>query len=106
MCNGVTNNGQLVLTLPWPPSVNRYWRHVAVGHQIRAILSREAREYKNAVWTTVMAQRAAQGILWPVSVDVLLTPPDKRTRDIDNYNKGLFDALTEAGVWQGDHLIK
>ena len=53
-----------------------------------------------------MAQRAAQGILWPVSVDVLLTPPDKRTRDIDNYNKGLFDALTEAGVWQGDHLIK
>ncbi len=25
-------------------------------------------------------------------------PPDNRIRDLDNYNKALFDALTHAGV--------
>ncbi|MGP1938918.1 RusA family crossover junction endodeoxyribonuclease, partial [Citrobacter freundii] len=27
-------------------------------------------------------------------------------RDIDNYNKALFDALTHAGVWEDDSQIK
>jgi hypothetical protein len=31
-------------------------------------------------------------------VEILLYPPDNRRRDIDNYTKGLFDALTHAGV--------
>lgn len=29
-------------------------------------------------------------------------PPDARRRDIDNYNKALFDALTHAGIWEDD----
>ncbi len=28
----------------------------------------------------------------------MLYPPDQRRRDIDNYNKALFDALTLTGV--------
>ncbi|WP_159137369.1 RusA family crossover junction endodeoxyribonuclease, partial [Citrobacter braakii] len=33
-------------------------------------------------------------------------PPDARRRDIDNYNKALFDALTHAGIWEDDSQIK
>jgi len=29
-----------------------------------------------------------------------------RRRDIDNYNKALFDALTHAGIWEDDSQIK
>lgn len=31
--------------------------------------------------------------------------PD-RIRDLDNYNKALFDALTHAGVWEDDRQVK
>ncbi len=33
-------------------------------------------------------------------------PPDNRIRDLDNYNKALFDALTNAGVWEDDRQVK
>ncbi|HBU2527567.1 TPA: RusA family crossover junction endodeoxyribonuclease, partial [Klebsiella pneumoniae] len=29
-----------------------------------------------------------------------------RRRDIDNYNKALFDALTLTGVWEDDSQVK
>jgi len=41
-----------------------------------------------------------------VEVSVLLFPPDKRQRDLDNYLKALFDSLTHAGVWGDDSQIK
>ena len=40
------------------------------------------------------------------AVEITLYPPDARRRDIDNYNKALFDALTHAGVWEDDSQIK
>jgi len=39
-------------------------------------------------------------------VEIILFPPDARRRDIDNYNKALFDALTHAGVWEDDSQVK
>jgi Holliday junction resolvase RusA-like endonuclease len=33
-------------------------------------------------------------------------PPDARRRDIDNYNKALFDALTHAGIWEDDSQVQ
>jgi len=40
------------------------------------------------------------------AVEITLFPPDERSRDIDNYNKALFDALTHAGVWEDDSQVK
>ena len=37
---------------------------------------------------------------------ILLFPPDARRRDIDNYNKALFDALTHAGIWEDDSQVQ
>jgi len=42
----------------------------------------------------------------PLSVEVLLYPPDRRRRDLDNTLKGLLDALEHAGVYLDDSLIE
>ncbi|WP_275272978.1 RusA family crossover junction endodeoxyribonuclease [Pantoea ananatis] len=55
-----------------------------------------------------MAQlkRSPQPITVNVEVTLLLYPLDKRNRDLDNYQKALFDSLTHAGVWVDDRQIK
>ena len=41
----------------------------------------------------------------PVAVEIEAHMPDKRRRDLDNLLKGLFDALTHAGVWMDDSQV-
>ena len=45
------------LTLPWPPSMNTYWR----TFQGRMIISAKGREYRKAVADQVLIQRV-QGL--------------------------------------------
>jgi len=49
----------------------------------------------------------AQTIPFSCKVDIELQffPPDRRTRDHDNFEKVFWDALTLAGVWDDDSLI-
>ena len=93
------------LKLAFPPSVNHYWLHVP---KRGVVLSREARAYRLSVQNDVFMQLGfnVQPIVLPVSVALLLYPPDKKRRDIDNYTKGLFDSLTSAGVWLDDSQVK
>lgn len=46
-----------MITLPWPPSVNRMWRSV----RGRNILSQEGRQYRENGLTVVAAQSPATG---------------------------------------------
>lgn len=84
-------------TLPWPPSLNRYYR--VVGEKV--LISQEGREYRTLVCKTPLP-KAPTGRL---SVTLLIYPPDARRRDIDNLTKCLLDALTHAGVYEDDSLI-
>ena len=93
------------LVLPWPPSVNRLWRHVMIGKSVRTIVSKEGRDYKTAVKSYCLAQKAPVGIDYKVAVLIKLQPPDGRRRDIDNSCKALLDSLTASGVWVDDSLI-
>ena len=38
----------------------------------------------------------------PLAVSWLLSPPDRRARDVDNVRKVVADALTRAGFWVDD----
>ena len=90
----------IVLTLPYPPSMNHYWRHV--GH--RTLISRDGRRFRKAVCAILAAQaiRPARGSLL---VTVAVHPPDRRRRDLDNVQKALFDALEAGGAYFDDAQI-
>ena len=89
--------------LPWPPSVNRYWRH----GRGRTYIAKPGAQYRQEV------HRLTTGILYEplagrLCVRLTAFPPDNRLRDIDNIAKALLDAL-EGRVFvndsQIDHLI-
>ncbi|MDD5718939.1 MAG: RusA family crossover junction endodeoxyribonuclease [Candidatus Krumholzibacteria bacterium] len=86
------------LELPWPPSVNRYWRSVAG----RVLLSRQGRAYRAAVIALAGQEVAPEGRL---ACSIEAWPPDRRRRDLDNLPKAVIDALQHAGVMRDDELI-
>ena len=97
------------LTLPFPPSVNTYWRAPNRGPlKGRHLISAAGRTFQSAACAAILDQlrRLPKPSTEPATVEILLFPPDARRRDIDNYNKALFDALTHAGVWEDDSQVK
>ncbi len=88
----------LILCLPWPPSVNRYWR--SVGGKV--LISREGREYRKAVVRKVSQLKPLTG---PLKVTLLARPPDRRRRDMDNLMKATLDSLAHANVYEDDSQI-
>lgn len=94
----------MTITLPWPPSVNTYWR-VFNG---RAILSAKGREYRTAVLGAVLAMPRRPRCDGRIRVSITAHAPDNRRRDIDNLLKGVLDGLEHAEVygddWQVDKL--
>ena len=90
------------LTLPFPPALNSYYRHVVVRGQPRTLISEKGREYRERVKRVVGPVATLRGRL---AVCVLACPPDRRARDLDGMHKALLDALTHAGVWADDSLI-
>lgn len=91
------------LRLPWPPSVNRYWRHPSEGPLAgRHLISAEGRAYRDEVRLLVLQQRAVHGLEGELRLTVLAHPPDRRRRDLDNLCKALLDAIAHAGVIEDD----
>lgn len=93
--NGIT------LTMPWPPSVNKYWR----TFQGRMIISAEGRSYRKAVADQVLIQRGAKHYTGKLRVQIEAFRPDNRRRDLDNLLKAVLDGCTHAGVWEDDSNI-
>lgn len=91
----------MTLTLPFPPTVNSYWRRV--GN--RTVLSRRAREYRAAAVAACAEQSAPRLGTARVRVTVVAYPPDRRRRDLDNLHKGVLDALAFARVIDDDSQI-
>ena len=94
-------------TLPWPPSVNDYWRP-AHG---RIVLTSRARLYRGAVAHVVWATEHRVPVPWSGKLAVVLAlfPPEsdaERLHDIDNTLKAIFDSLTKARVWEDDSQVK
>jgi crossover junction endodeoxyribonuclease RusA len=101
-----TNSAELNLDLPFPPSVNGYWRAILRGNLCTQIISKKGREYAEAVNTFVNAAGLTTTPLeGRLEVTILLCAPDRRRRDVDNYSKAVLDSLTKAGVWEDDSQI-
>lgn len=93
------------LTLPWPPSVNAYYRHIVLKGAPRTLVSSEGRAYRSEVAARVLIARAAKRLNTRLSLVIEAYPPDRRARDLDNILKSLLDALTQAGVIEDDSLF-
>jgi crossover junction endodeoxyribonuclease RusA len=90
------------IELPWPPSINGYWRNF----RGRQIISKRGREYRKlAIEIIKNAGLFGEQINFSLSVSIDLHPPTLRKYDIDNFCKGVFDALTEAKFWVDDDQI-
>ena len=90
----------LELRLPYPPSVNRYWR----AFRGRLIISKIGREYHKEV-AALLKELSAPPEAGRLAVFILATMPDRRTRDIDNILKVCLDSLTKCGIWHDDSQI-
>ena len=89
-------------TLPWAPSINGYWRAV----RGRQIISKRGRDYRKSalieLGNTGLLNEKLSGRL---SVTLKLNPPTLRKYDLDNFCKGVFDALTEGQFWLDDEQV-
>lgn len=91
----------LRLELPYPPSVNRYWR----TWQGRILISEQGRTYRLDVQLVALAL-GSPCIEGRLGIRIWLYPPDRRRRDCDNPLKGLLDSLTHAAVYADDSQIE
>ena len=87
--------------LPYPPSVNHYWRRVGP----RTLISREGRRFRQEV-TAILAAQGIRPLRGPLLVDVQVFPPDDSRRDLDNLLKSLLDALERGGAYRDDSQIE
>ena len=90
----------LELELPYPPSVNHYFR--MVGR--RVLISREGRAFRTRV-CSILAALGVRPLEGPLAVDIEVYPPDGRRRDVDNIQKALLDALQHGGAYGDDSQI-
>lgn len=91
----------LKIDLPWPPSINHYWRHTKNGHYI----SNEGKQYRDLVFYQCLKHQGIFNKDNRLSVHIQAYPPDKRKRDLDNVLKALLDALQHAGIYTDDSQI-
>jgi crossover junction endodeoxyribonuclease RusA len=89
-------------TLPFPPSVNHYWRNF----RGRMVIGPRGRAYRKDATAAIHEQRVPiEGIGGSLKVELLAHPPDRRRRDLDNLQKALLDAVVAAGVIEDDSNI-
>lgn len=88
-----------LVILPWPPSVNRYWR----TFRGRMLISADGRSYRQEAVIAAMPGQRFGAAKVRVSIDAWL--PDNRRRDVDNLLKAPLDALCHAGIYDDDSQI-
>jgi len=90
------------LFLPFPPTVNNYYRKAAHGGRF---ISEKGRKFRDQVGDAISEQFNGVFLTDRLLVEIILFPPDNRVRDVDNYNKSLLDAISHSGLWEDDQLI-
>lgn len=94
------------LELPFPVSTNVYWRFIPGRKQ--PLISKAGRQFASAVAKLVLAHpnRGLLPLEGRLGIDILVTMPDFRRRDLDNFaGKSVLDALCKAGVYADDSQI-
>lgn len=89
------------VTLPLPPSANRYWRSLGRGH---VTLSAEAKEYRDQAGWAARAE-GMEPYSGNVSIQLDFYFPDKRG-DLDNRIKQVLDAMRGHAYEDDKQIVK
>ena len=85
---------RIEFVLPYPPTVNTYWRR----RDNTYFVSKAGERYCRDVALIVREQRLKLNLSGRLAIKIIAEPPDKRRRDLDNILKAPLDALTHAGL--------
>lgn len=92
--------------LPFPPTVNHYWRIAIIHGRPRSLLSADGRRYKkDALQAIGLQRRPLTSFTGRIRVRIKVYPPDRRKRDLDNLFKATLDVMTAAKIWNDDEQI-
>lgn len=94
------------ITLPFPPSINGYWRSIVQGGRPRQIISAKGRSFREQALTMLIDQgKYGKGLDGRLAVKLTLCPPTRRKYDVDNFSKATLDVLTLVGFWEDDEQV-
>jgi crossover junction endodeoxyribonuclease RusA len=91
----------MILTLPYPPSVNTYWR----ANGKRRFLSKAGVQFKVDVSEYVINSAIPKLGSARLRMDIVIRPRSRRVFDIDNLLKAILDSLMDAGVYDDDSQV-
>lgn len=91
---------ELLIDLPFPPTVNKIWRTTKKG---KVYLIKTVKNFRKEVHYLVFNKtKFGKNKL---RVEIKIFPPDNRKRDIDNLVKSTLDALQKANIFEDDFQI-
>lgn len=91
----------IAFTLPFPPSVNTYYRRGAHA----TYMSKAGRKFKTDVADIVSQSKQSKVGSCRIRISMVIWPRDRRKFDIDNRIKSVLDSLQDAGVFDNDEQI-
>lgn len=90
-------------TLPYPPTINSYW----ATFRNRRITTKRGRDYvKLAAEKMTELKLNDEMISEKIAFEMTINPPTLRKYDVDNFTKGVFDALTKCSFWVDDEQVQ
>ena len=77
---------------------------------VQMVLTDRAKAFRKEILKAVGALRnlrelRREPMSGPIEVFMTFYPPDRRKHDLDNLTKGVWDAMTHAGVWEDDSQV-
>lgn len=101
-----------MINLPFPPTTNS----LTGVHNGRKIKSKRYRTWEKAAGWRLRLSSETYPQIWAASVmpkgdgpyhlEITLVRPDKRSRDVNNYDKAISDLLVTHGITPDDHLMQ
>ena len=97
---------RVCIDLPFPPSVNALWK-MGRSRRGRRIMYR-SKPYiswlrqADIEWMVQKPRGPFKTIEGPFKIRIMLSRPDRRSRDSDNYSKAPQDWLQRAGIIKND----
>lgn len=95
------NKSEFYFSLPWPPSINSYWRR-ARG---RVYISERGKIFRSEVIKIIKSLGLDIMIKERIILQIVMRPPDRRRRDCDNIVKITQDSLVHANFIVDDEQV-